>query len=220
MMAEITLYNYELDESCYKVRLMLSMLGVTWTTVAVDAFPGKEETTPPFLAMNPLGRLPILQDGELTLHGTEAILAHLARAHDASGRWLPAGGADFANVMQWLVFSARDLDVTIAARKNALFGASGDEKALRTRSREMLRIMDDHLIRQGVSGVRMVRYDPPDNRRYRTLPGFRAQPRFRHRPRRISGTAPLGAPLPRPGRFHDDARHTGLPLKGHGKGGA
>lgn len=153
MMAEITLYNYELDESCYKVRLMLSMLGVTWTTVAVDAFPGKEETTQPFLAMNPLGRLPILQDGELTLHGTEAILAHLARAHDASGRWLPAGGADFANVMQWLVFSVRDLDVTIAARKNALFGASGDEKALRTRSREMLRIMDDHLIRQGVSGV-------------------------------------------------------------------
>lgn len=153
MMAEITLYNYELDESCYKVRLMLSMLGVTWTTVAVDAFPGKEETTLPFLAMNPLGRLPIMQDGELTLHGTEAILAHLARAHDTSGRWLPAGGADFANVMQWLVFSARDLDVTIAARKNALFGASGDEKALRTRSREMLRIMDDHLIRQGVSGV-------------------------------------------------------------------
>jgi len=47
--------------------------------VAVDVFPGKEHLSPPFLALNPSGRLPILRDGDLVLHGTEAILAHLAR---------------------------------------------------------------------------------------------------------------------------------------------
>ena len=95
-MTGIVLYNYELDENCYKVRLALSMLGLKWDKVAVNAFPGNEQATPPFLAMNPLGTLPILTDGDLTLFGAEAILAHLARGHDSAGRWLPAGIADFA----------------------------------------------------------------------------------------------------------------------------
>src|SRR5262245_48533054 len=105
-MGEIVLYNYELDENCYKVRLALSMLGLKWRTVAVNAFPSKEQETLPLLAMNPLGTLPILKDGGLTLFGAEAILAHLARTYDLSGKWLPLESADFAGVMQWLVFSA------------------------------------------------------------------------------------------------------------------
>jgi len=148
----IVLYNYELDESCYKARLALSMLGLEWQTVAVNVFPGNEQATPPFLAMNPLGGLPILRDGDLTLYGSEAILAHLARAHDASGKWLPADGAGFAKVMQWLVFSAGELAVTIAARKNALFDTPGDEAALRALAGEALRIMDDHMIARGFEG--------------------------------------------------------------------
>src|ERR1700753_4177297 len=109
----LVLHDYKLDDGCYRVRLALSMLGLKWQSVAVDAFPGKEHLTARYLAMNPSGRLPILQDGELILHGTEAILAHVARAYDPSARWLPTDGAGFAQVMQWLTFSARDLDVTI-----------------------------------------------------------------------------------------------------------
>ena len=124
MGSELVLYNYELDESCYKVRLALSLLGLTWQAVAVDVFPGKEHVSLPFLAINPSGRLPILRDGDLVLHGTEAILAHLARAHDPSGKWLPVQGKEFAQVMQWLIFSAHDLGVTIAARQHSLFDTS------------------------------------------------------------------------------------------------
>jgi len=152
-MAEIVLYNYELDESCYKVRLALSMHGLTWQTVAVNAFPGEEQRTTPFLAMNPLGKLPILRQGDLILHGTEAILTYLARSHDASGKWLPPDGADFAKVMQWLVFSASELAVTIDARKKALFDAPGNEVALQASSRKVLRIMDDHMIARGFQGA-------------------------------------------------------------------
>lgn len=152
-MAEIVLYNYELDESCYKARLALSMLGLKWKAIAVNAFPGDEQATPPFLAMNPLGKLPILKDGDLTLYGAEAILAHLARAHESSGKWLPAGGTDFAKAMQWLVFSAGPLSVTVEARRNALFDAPGDPQALRITSSRMLRIMDDHMIARGFEGA-------------------------------------------------------------------
>ena len=57
-MSALVLYNYELDESCYKVRLALSLLGLDWQAVAVDVFPGKEHLTPPYLAMNrPIDRI-------------------------------------------------------------------------------------------------------------------------------------------------------------------
>jgi glutathione S-transferase len=149
MSAPLVLYNYELDESCYKVRLALSLLGLEWKPIAVDVFPGKEHLTLPYLAMNPAGRLPILRDGDLVLHGTEAILAHLARAHDPSGKWLPADGEGFAVVMQWLNFSARDLDATIAARQHSLFDTPGDEAALLAASCRAIRIMDDHMTARG-----------------------------------------------------------------------
>jgi glutathione S-transferase len=145
MPAKLVLYNYELDESCYKVRLALSLLGLEWQAVAVDVFPGKEHLSPPYLALNPSGRLPILQDGDLVLHGTEAILAYLARAYDPSEKWLPMQGTEFAKVTQWLIFSAYDLAVTIAARRHSLFDTPGDEKALRDASSRAIRIMDDHM---------------------------------------------------------------------------
>jgi glutathione S-transferase len=149
MAAPLVLYNYELDESCYKARLALSMLGLDWQAVAVDVFPGKEHLTLPYLAMNPSGRLPILKDGDFVLSGTEAILAHLARSHDPTGGWLPAEGKTFATVMQWLNFSARDLDATIAARQQSLFDAPGDEATLRAASSRAIRIMDDHMTARG-----------------------------------------------------------------------
>jgi glutathione S-transferase len=148
-MSSLVLYNYELDDSCYRVRLALSLLGLDCQTVAVDVYPGKEHLTPPFLAMNPLGRLPILKDGELVLHGTEAILTYLARVHDPSDRWLPPEAASFAKVTQWLNFSARDLGATISARQQSLFGAPGDEAMLREASFKAIRIMDDHMTARG-----------------------------------------------------------------------
>jgi glutathione S-transferase len=135
------------------VRLALSMLGLTWQPVAVDVFPGKEHLTPRYLAMNPTGRLPILEDGDLILHGTEAILAHLARAYDPSARWLPKDGAGFAQVMQWLAFSARDLDATVKARQQSLFNSAGNQEELRLASFEAIRTMDDHMTVRGITGA-------------------------------------------------------------------
>lgn len=151
-MSGLVLYNYDLDENCYKVRMALSLLGLRCQTVAVNAFPGEEHKTPTFLAMNPLGSLPILKDGHSTLFGAEAILSHLAAAYDQARTWLPSNGADFACVMQWLMFSAAELSVANSARRLALFGAPGDEAALRAGVRAVLRIMDDHMTAHGFTG--------------------------------------------------------------------
>jgi glutathione S-transferase len=205
MTSGLVLYNYELDDSCYRVRLALSLLGLEWQAVAVDVFPGKEHLSPPFLALNPSGRLPILRDGDLVLHGTEAILAHLARSHDPTGKWLPAQGVEFAEVMQWLIFSAHDLGVTITARQHSLFGTRGDETSLRTASSRAIRIMDDHMTVRGFAQEEWFATEHPTiadialfpafalsrdfgidhdeypalrrwARRFRALPGFRTMP--------------------------------------------
>ena len=75
----LTLHNYTLSGSCYKVRLLLEFLQIDYHTISVDFFPGKEHKTPEFLALNPLGQIPVLEDGALQLRDAQAILCYLAR---------------------------------------------------------------------------------------------------------------------------------------------
>lgn len=152
-MAAITLYNFELDDRCYRVRLLLSMLGVEHRVVAVNMAPGAEEKTAPFLALNPLGGLPILTDGASTIYGAEAILAYLAKAHDASKSWLPDEPASFGSVMQWLNFSASELCHASEARRISLFGGDGVPDALKLRCRRAFRIMDDTMTLRHIDGA-------------------------------------------------------------------
>ena len=144
-MAGITLYNYEMDEGSYRIRLLLSMLKLSYTTIAVDVFPGHEEMKPAMLALNPTGTMPVLSDGDLVLHGTEAILTYLAKAYDPAGLWLPEDAPGFGATVMWLHFSATALAPAVAARLKSLFDAPGDEAALHAGARRAFRIMDDHM---------------------------------------------------------------------------
>ncbi len=151
-MSDITLYNYELDEQSYRVRLALSMLGLEWTTISVDMFPGAEQKKPAMLALNPLGTLPVVRDGDLVLYGAAAILLYLAKAYDPAGKWLPEEPASFGAVAKWLGFSETAIAPAIEARLQALFDTSGDTAALRQAARKAFRIMDDHMTARHFDG--------------------------------------------------------------------
>ncbi|QFY62584.1 glutathione S-transferase family protein (plasmid) [Rhizobium grahamii] len=151
-MPEITLYDYELDESGYRARLLLSMLGLTWKTRAVDMFPGQEHKKPALLSLNPLGALPILQDGDLVLYGASAILLYLAKAYDTEKRFLPDDAAGFGAVCKWLGFSDTALAPAIQARLQALFNTAGEEATQRAQARKAFRIMDDHMTARHFDG--------------------------------------------------------------------
>jgi glutathione S-transferase len=144
-MASIVLYNDDLDDGCYRVRLMLSMLEVAHRIHAVNRIPDNGHLSSTLLDLDPLGRLPILRDGAFILHGAEAILAYLAKAYDPAGLWLPQDAAAFGATLQWLSFSASTLASATQARAVALFGLPGDPLALRAAARQALRIMDDHM---------------------------------------------------------------------------
>ena len=144
-MSALTLYNFDLDENCYRVRLLISMLGLEANMVAVDMVPGFEHLKPPVIDLNPLGDIPVLVDGDLVVSGPVSILAYLARRYGGEAWAEPDDIADYAHSAMWLEFAASELAAVRDARLVSLFGLSGDLAELTARGRRALRIMEDHM---------------------------------------------------------------------------
>jgi glutathione S-transferase len=155
------LYDYILSGSCYKVRLMLALLGVSYERQPVDFYPGKEHKSPDLLALNPLGQIPIFEDDGLVLRDAQAILAHLANKYDTSGQWLPRDAALFGPIMIWLSFAGGELMAISAGRMVSMLGYPGDLDALRKKGRTAMRILDDHLADRALAGGLWIVGDQP-----------------------------------------------------------
>ena len=139
------LYDYVLSGSCYKVRLLLSMLGVAHETEAIDFFPGRQHKADWFLRMNPFGQLPVLKDDDLTLSASGAILAYLAKKYDTSGNWFPDDPAVTAEVLRWHSV-ADDITSTSSAARLALgYGYAFDIEKSQKGAHRIFRLMDEHL---------------------------------------------------------------------------
>ena len=111
--------------------------------------PGREQTRPPLLLLNPLGTLPILVDGELVLRDASAILAYLAHQYDPPRQFLPEAPAAFGQVMMWLGFATTALRPAAAARAQALFDTPASESRPADAARDAFRVMDDHMTARG-----------------------------------------------------------------------
>ncbi|MEP3895221.1 MAG: glutathione S-transferase family protein [Litorimonas sp.] len=141
------LYDYELSGNCYKLRLMLSFLGVDYETEAVDFYPGEQHKSPEFRQINPLGQLPVIEDEGLVLRDAQAILVYLAAKYDPSGLWYPTGApAQLGQVSQWLAFADQFTATASAARlHDGLFYTQIDADAARAGAHRLFRILDEHL---------------------------------------------------------------------------
>ena len=94
------LYDVELSGNSYRVRLLLSLLGVKHELVTVDLMKG-EQREPWFLKLNPRGQVPTLDDDGTVVWDSMAILAYLARKYGGE-RWFTIDATEMAEVMQWL----------------------------------------------------------------------------------------------------------------------
>lgn len=160
-MSEILLYDFDLDENCYKVRLMLSMLGLGYRKIAVNMFPAREHLQPSLLELNPRGSLPILTDGEVALCEAESILAYLVRAYDGGGQWLPGEPKHFGLVASWLQFASRDLHAAWMLRRHAVLDEPADATALSAVVRRAFRLMEDHMTARGFDNAEWFVGDRP-----------------------------------------------------------
>jgi glutathione S-transferase len=92
------LYNVAYSGNSYKVRLLLSQLGIPCEIIEVDILSGKSRT-PEFLQINPNGHTPVLVDDDgFILAESNAILAFLARGT----KFLPNDKRQWALTFQWM----------------------------------------------------------------------------------------------------------------------
>lgn len=148
----LVLYDYELDADCYKVRLLLALVGASYERVAVDVHPGHEERSPAYLALNPRGSLPILEQDGLVLAEAEAILLHCAGLLPGGGALVPESAADHARMLSWLFFARGPLAAAGLARLHAMLEAPGDGPALERQALAAFRVMEDHMTAQRLAG--------------------------------------------------------------------
>jgi glutathione S-transferase len=104
----IRLHGFSISGHSHRVQLFLSLLGLPFEFTEVNVLKG-EGRQAEFLARNPFGQVPVIEDGDLTLADSNAILVYLARRYDRTGRWLPYDAVGVARVQRWLSVAAGEL---------------------------------------------------------------------------------------------------------------
>ena len=106
------LHDYLPSGNGYKVRLLLTQLGIAYRRIEYDVTRGETRTQEFLGGINPNGRVPVLEmdDGE-SLAESDAILFYLAEGTP----FLPSGRLDRARVLQWMFFD-RNLQFSQNAR--------------------------------------------------------------------------------------------------------
>lgn len=138
------LYDMTLSGNCYKVRLFLGLIGQTAEVVAVDLRNG-EQRQPAFLAMNPRGQVPFLEDRDVRLADSQAILVYLARRYAESSWYSPDAVAE-ARIVSWLSFAANEMQHGPAtARVGRLFGRPIDEALANSRALTAMAVLEQQL---------------------------------------------------------------------------
>jgi len=138
----IKLYDTELSANAHKCRMLLSMLSLNYERVDVSLQKG-EHRTPEFLAMNPLGQVPVLTDGDVTMRDSGAILVYLAMKYGDES-WLPRDPAGMAEIVAWFSFAANEINngVTVARFAKLSGDASIDIDTAQRRGGRSLKILD------------------------------------------------------------------------------
>ena len=109
----LTLFDFLPSGNGYKVRLLLSQLGIPFKLVEKDILKG-ETRTPEFLTINPDGRIPTVQfdDGRI-LAQSNAIMFYFAEGT----RFLPADRFERAEALQWMFFEQYSHEPYIAVAR-------------------------------------------------------------------------------------------------------
>jgi glutathione S-transferase len=118
----IRLYTTLLSGHGHRVKLFLTLLDLPFEVIELD-MRAADNRKPEYLALNPFGQVPTIQDGEVTLFDSNAILVYLAKRYgDAS--WLPDDPLGAAAVQRWLSLAAGQIAYgPCAARLVTVFGA-------------------------------------------------------------------------------------------------
>jgi glutathione S-transferase len=113
--ADITLYFSQASRS-YVALWMLEELGVPFRIARVDIRKG-EQRSADYLRINPMGKVPSLVDGPVTVSENPAICMYLADRYSYGVLAPRIDDADRGAYLKWMVFSTAVLDVAMSTRQ-------------------------------------------------------------------------------------------------------
>lgn len=138
------LYVHPLSGHSHRALLFASLLGVPHDVVEVDLKSG-EHKKPEFLALNPFGQVPVLQDDETVISDSNAILVYLAKKNNRTD-WLPEDAVGAAAIQRWLSVAAGEVAYgPAAARLITVFGSSHNPAEVIGRAHQLLKKLEAHL---------------------------------------------------------------------------
>lgn len=143
----LRLYDYLPSGNGYKVRLLLTQLGLPFERIEKDIIKG-ETRTAEFLAKFPNGRIPAVEfdDGRL-LFESDAIIAYFAE----NTALMPEDRFERAQVMQWLFFEQNNHEPWIAGTRFLVTHPQIEDDRrkllpmMRQRGYDALGVMETHL---------------------------------------------------------------------------
>ena len=108
----IVLHDYAASANCFKVRMLLSQLGLPYEKVLTDIFAGDSQTAA-YLAHNPAGRTPLLEVDGAAIPESGAILLYLAEGT----QFLPTDPIERAHVHAWMFFEQNLLEPNVGTAR-------------------------------------------------------------------------------------------------------
>ena len=123
------LYTYFRSSAAYRVRIALNLKGLAYGSIPVNLSPG-EHRRPEYLALNPQGLVPALEDGGVLIGQSLAILEYLEETQPQP-QLLPRAPADRARVRSLALCIACDVHPLNSLRVlNYLRSMGNDQDAL------------------------------------------------------------------------------------------
>lgn len=117
-MPEYKLHCFAQSGNAYKVALMLNLTGAKWSPIFVDFFNGGHRS-PEFLALNPMGEVPVLEGPEV--HGHRQVWTQSGSIlHHLSGELAAFGGqneGEREEVLRWMFWDNHKLTAMIATHR-------------------------------------------------------------------------------------------------------
>ncbi|UOA14230.1 MULTISPECIES: glutathione S-transferase family protein [Sulfitobacter] len=120
----VRIHHFAKSGHAHRALVFAKLAGIPHEIVPVDLAAGAQKS-PKFLAMNPNGQVPVLEDGDVVVSDSNAILVYLARAYAQD--WFPSDAIGEADVQRWLTLAAGEIAFgSCAARLITVFGAQLD----------------------------------------------------------------------------------------------
>nr|ACL37469.1 phi class glutathione transferase [Cathaya argyrophylla]ACL37470.1 phi class glutathione transferase [Cathaya argyrophylla] len=146
-MATITLYGHNLSSPTKMVLSCLEEKQLDYEIVIVDLSAGAQKE-PQYLALNPFGLIPTIQDGDLTLFESRAMIRYLAKKYKGQGTELLGKTVlEQAVVDQWCEVEGQSFNSpasTIVAQTIfvPMRGGTTDEAAVEVNVEKLKKVLD------------------------------------------------------------------------------